>query len=573
MVKVARADLGTAIPNEVNVGSRLAIYHPSGVLGLGQNPFGKDVANLELFRALARYGGYEQIDLISNVPMEDQDLTAGLYPMARPVAQVVGSSVLSSEAATAAGVLVRGQHELGELAWQRRRSASDSAYSLVGLIHTIAPPMVRQDIGAAMIAPVQDWDALICTSPSVRDAMTTMFDQWGDHLSERLGANVAPRPRLPVIPLGVDVSDIRTKSERGGARARVRADLGIEKDEVLVIWVGRLSFFEKAFPQPMFRAVEEAAKATGVRLHFALAGWFPGGDTDRARYEQAARAYAPSIQVDFQDGNDPEVVADLWAAGDIFLSLVDNIQETFGITPVEAMAAGMPVVVSDWDGYRSTVRGGVDGFLIPTLGGPPSPLGQAMAARHGFGLESYQAYAGAVAQHTAVHVGRAAQAIAELVRSPDLRKRMGAAGRTRARETFDWPVVVSQFNNLFKELAKARATVTPGAPRHRLNPLRGDPFADFAGFASRGLEVEGLLRLRPGVSAIDLERIIAVELDNAFSGWRGTVEEAGLILARVAAAQSISLKDLLLTFPMPRRRLVQMSVNWLAKLGLLDWLD
>ena len=555
------------------MGSRLAIYHPSGVLGLGQNPFGKDVANLELFRALARYGGYEQIDLISNVPMEDQDLTAGLYPMARPVAQVVGSSVLSSEAATAAGVLVRGQHELGELAWQRRRSASDSAYSLVGLIHTIAPPMVRQDIGAAMIAPVQDWDALICTSPSVRDAMTTMFDQWGDHLSERLGANVAPRPRLPVIPLGVDVSDIRTKSERGGARARVRADLGIEKDEVLVIWVGRLSFFEKAFPQPMFRAVEEAAKATGVRLHFALAGWFPGGDTDRARYEQAARAYAPSIQVDFQDGNDPEVVADLWAAGDIFLSLVDNIQETFGITPVEAMAAGMPVVVSDWDGYRSTVRGGVDGFLIPTLGGPPSPLGQAMAARHGFGLESYQAYAGAVAQHTAVHVGRAAQAIAELVRSPDLRKRMGAAGRTRARETFDWPVVVSQFNNLFKELAKARATVTPGAPRHRLNPLRGDPFADFAGCASRGLEVEGLLRLRPGVSAIDLERIIAVELDNAFSGWRGTVEEAGLILARVAAAQSISLKDLLLTFPMPRRRLVQMSVNWLAKLGLLDWLD
>ena len=31
------------------------------------------------------------------------------------------------------------------------------------------------------------------------------------------------------------------------------------------------------------------------------------------------------------------------------------------------MAAGIPVVVSDWDGYRYTVTDGVEGFLIPTL--------------------------------------------------------------------------------------------------------------------------------------------------------------------------------------------------------------
>jgi glycosyltransferase involved in cell wall biosynthesis len=31
------------------------------------------------------------------------------------------------------------------------------------------------------------------------------------------------------------------------------------------------------------------------------------------------------------------------------------------------MAAGIPVVVSDWDGYKDTVRDGVDGFRIPTF--------------------------------------------------------------------------------------------------------------------------------------------------------------------------------------------------------------
>ena len=57
-----------------------------------------------------------------------------------------------------------------------------------------------------------------------------------------------------------------------------------------------------------------------------------------------------------------------------FLSLVDNPQETFGLAPVEAMAAGVPVVVSDWDGYRYTVSDGVEGFLIPTLA--PANAGQ-----------------------------------------------------------------------------------------------------------------------------------------------------------------------------------------------------
>ncbi|MFX4717673.1 glycosyltransferase, partial [Acinetobacter baumannii] len=85
--------------------------------------------------------------------------------------------------------------------------------------------------------------------------------------------------------------------------------------------------------------------------------------------------------------------------------------ETFGITPLEAMAAGLPVVVSDWDGYRATVRHGVEGFLVETLGGPPG-LGDLMLDRHLFGMDSYQSYVGQVAQYTAVHVAKAAEALA-----------------------------------------------------------------------------------------------------------------------------------------------------------------
>src|SRR6202012_5551691 len=135
---------------------------------------------------------------------------------------------------------------------------------------------------------------------------------------------------------------------------------------------------------------------------FVLAGWFPGGERERQFYEAAARAYAPDVAVHFVPGDDRARIGALWAGADVFVSLVDNIQETFGITPVEAMAAGLPVVVSDWDGYRSTVRDGVEGFLIPTLGGPPGGLGDTFALRLALEMDSYQAYVGTVAQHTAL---------------------------------------------------------------------------------------------------------------------------------------------------------------------------
>ena len=41
------------------------------------------------------------------------------------------------------------------------------------------------------------------------------------------------------------------------------------------------------------------------------------------------------------------------AASDMFISLADSYQETFGLTPIEAMASELPVVASNWNGYRN----------------------------------------------------------------------------------------------------------------------------------------------------------------------------------------------------------------------------
>ena len=150
---------------------RLAIFHPPGRLGLGANPFGKDVANLELYRALARHGGFEQLDMLVLQGVSEADARRGLLGEAASALRLTVESALSTAAPAAAGALLRGQPYLHELAWLRRQGAHDRAYSLIGLVHTIAPPAIRELISETLFSPVQPWDALICTSPSVRQAL------------------------------------------------------------------------------------------------------------------------------------------------------------------------------------------------------------------------------------------------------------------------------------------------------------------------------------------------------------------------------------------------------------------
>ncbi len=86
--------------------------------------------------------------------------------------------------------------------------------------------------------------------------------------------------------------------------------------------------------------------------------------------------------------------------------LIDNMQESFGLTPIEAMAAGLPRVISDWDGYRDSVQHGEDGFLIRTIQ-PPRDTGRALSELLLGGREMYGgAFFGKSAMSVAVDQNR-----------------------------------------------------------------------------------------------------------------------------------------------------------------------
>jgi hypothetical protein len=206
------------------------------------------------------------------------------------------------------------------------------------------------------------------------------------------------------------------------------------------------------------------------------------------------------------DGRKAEDRQTAWAGADVFCSLSDNIQETFGIVPIEAMAAGLPVVVSDWDGYKDTVRDGVDGFLVPTA--QPADPACALAPSEAYedGRLTYDRYIGHAHLMVGVNVARCTEALVCLIHAPALRERMGAAGRARAREVYDWTVVMAQYQALWAEQEARRVAAQPSARQQRA-PAFTNPLSLFDHYPSQPLTAQSLLWRDP---AFDAARMGAV---------------------------------------------------------------
>jgi len=469
-----------------------------------------------------------------------------------------------------AGCLFRPDPVLHDEAWMRR-FGDPRGYSLSGVTHTLSSVGAQRALAYYLTAPYEEWDAVICTSHAVRRVVVGIIEETAAYLSERFSVTVPANARLqlPVIPLGVhtDAFDTTTPAMRE-ARTRRRREIGAGDDDIVALFVGRLAFHAKANPLPMYQALEAAARRTGKRVHLVQAGWF-GTDFIERGFKDGAAALCPSVRCHFLDGRDPKVRADIWAVGDVFTSLVDNIQETFGLAPIEAMAAGLPVVVADWDGYRETVRNGVDGFLVPTTMTPPG-FGATMAYRHFGGLDSYDAYVGAAALNVAVDAAKAEEAYVALIENADLRRRMGDDGRRRAHETFGWSRVYGLYRALWGELAERRAKApTPARGAHPLHP---EPFRLFAHYPTYVFGARSRVRATT-TDAETWRRTLASPLLSGAGVHFLPAAEIERLRAAIATSPGTSVAELLDTVERGRRDGAIRTLSLLAKAGLIIFDD
>jgi glycosyltransferase involved in cell wall biosynthesis len=436
----------------------------------------------------------------------------------------------------------------------------------------MASDTVQRILAAMPLEPFMAWDAIICTSVAARAVADRVMEAAEAQLRWQTRSEVAlPRPMLPIIPLGVHCEDYAfTDADRTAARA----ELGLASDTVAFLSPGRISLNAKAHPFALMTGLQAAAKRTGKPLALIFAGQAEAEETLRL-FERCAADLCPDVRAIFVDGGDPARFRRTWAGADVFVSLSDNIQETFGLTPIEAMAAGLPALVSDWDGYKDTVRDGVDGFRVTTWAPPPG-AGQKIGFDYQSGEIAYGTYVARTSLAVAVDLDELGARLDALITDGDLRRRLGAAGQIRARETFDWAVVYRQYQALWAEqdAIRRRALADPATAAwverspHRSADHMG-PFDAFEGFATHAVTATTQVALGAVVSGGPSpgEAYRALVAHESLEHWR-VAPEVFDNLARCLAEGPLSAEALAAKSgirPLPASE----AVARLAKLGVL----
>jgi glycosyltransferase involved in cell wall biosynthesis len=448
-----------------------------------------------------------------------------------------------------------------------RAAPGDDAYALCGVTHTIASRVALDSIAELTVAPVMPWDAIICTSQAVRQAMTVVIEAAEAHLRARVGATRFTRPRMPVIPLGIHTARFRHDPAE---RQRWRSQLGLADDAVAILFFGRLSVHAKASPFQLAQAAEMAAQRLSHPVAIVWCGWFANDDQQKA-FMSVAKSMAPAVAFHHVDGRAADARFSIWSAADIFCSLSDNVQETFGLTVIEAMAASLPVIATDWDGYRDTIRHGVNGILVDSYF-PESSFAD-LAFRYVSRTDTYDRFVGGLSQCCFADLDQTADWIVRLAGDAQLRRTLGAAARQTAHAQFDWHAILPRYRDLWADQVDALRAARDGEPSLSPSPSSSttwkgiDPAAVFASYPARRLS--GATRLTQGVHFRRWDDLVRAPGVIVNAAALLSAPEYRAVRNRFTGKGDHSVDELLAIMSPERHAIVLRSLYWMLKIGLL----
>jgi glycosyltransferase involved in cell wall biosynthesis len=228
-----------------------------------------------------------------------------------------------------------------------------------------------------------------------------------------------------VIPCGFDKAEFWPIT-----RTLARRTLGYGPDERILLNIGRL--VPRKGVDNAIRGIARLSRAHGIQARLVVVG----GNSDLplaeatpeiGRLQALADAEGVGRQVLFTGRRSREFLKLYYSAADIFVTT--PWYEPFGITPLEAMACGTPVIGADVGGIRFSVLDGVTGGLVP----PKDPDALAALA-------------------------------AQMCRDPERLREQGRNGIRRVNAHFTWQKVTRSIAGLYEELA-AQRRARVGRPR------------------------------------------------------------------------------------------------------------
>ncbi|HZS94581.1 MAG TPA: glycosyltransferase [Chloroflexota bacterium] len=245
---------------------------------------------------------------------------------------------------------------------------------------------------------VREADRIIAQCPAERNELVEDY--------------LAPSDRVHVIPSAVNIERFTPLPIDEAKR-----NLGLDPNDMVIVYIGRM------LPRKDARNIVRAL-ALLRRDDLPVRLLLVGGDTtdpdptatpEIGALRELAGRLGVLDRVVFTGKRQPDELHRYYSAGDI--AVTTPWYEPFGLTPLEAMACGRPVIGSAVGGLTYTIEDGVTGFLVP----PRDP--DTLAAR-----------------------------LRELLTEPQRRDSMGRAARERVEREFTWPLVAKRTAALYDDV-------------------------------------------------------------------------------------------------------------------------
>ncbi|MCU0610676.1 MAG: glycosyltransferase family 4 protein [Candidatus Eisenbacteria bacterium] len=295
------------------------------------------------------------------------------------------------------------------------------------------------------------YDALVVLSKAAQSALREFVS---DMAVTTAGA-IRYRGRIEVVHPGIDHEALSPRD-----RAAARRLFDIPEPATVLLSNARIDSLTKmAYPRLLECFARLLVTVPGHDVMLVIAGADAGHEAKRIAAQIRGTPLARRVRViaDYPESHK----ADLLSAADMFIAFSDNLQESFGVALIEAMAAGLPVVCSDWDGFRDIVVHQRTGFLVPTQWQARiSPADALQTLRHPFDHSTIHT----MSRQVGIDLGLAARYVRELVESPGVRRRMGEAAKARVEEHFTLACQTRRYESLWEELGAMAASDSSDYP-------------------------------------------------------------------------------------------------------------